>query len=127
MHLGLNSVFIGDSITPQFAKNDLLVIISGSGKTTSSVALAEKGKEIGGKIALITSHPNSSIGKIADLIIDIKSKSKIDVEGKSKTLAPYTSLFDITTLAFFDSIARVIMDRLNITEEHIDKRHATLE
>ena len=127
MHLGFDSVFIGDSITPQFGKEDLLVIISGSGETTSSVAIAKKGKDLGGKIALITSHPKSSIGKIADLIIDIKSKSKIDLEGKSETFAPYTSLFDITTLAFFDSIARVIMDRLNITEEHIDKRHATLE
>ncbi|MHA1230665.1 MAG: 6-phospho-3-hexuloisomerase [Candidatus Helarchaeota archaeon] len=127
MHLGYNSVFIGDSITPQFIANDLLILISGSGETTSTVALAKKGKQLKGQIVLITSHPDSTIGKIADLIINIKSKSKSDLQKEKNTLAPYTSLFDITTLAFFDSIARVIMDEKNITELDIEKRHATLE
>jgi len=127
MHLGFDSVFIGDSITPQFTASDLLIIISGSGETTTPVAIAKKSKELKGTLILITSKPQSTIGKISDLIIDIKSKSKADISGDTKILAPYTSLFDITTLSFFDSIARVIMDDRNITEYDIDKRHATLE
>ncbi|MHA1753616.1 MAG: 6-phospho-3-hexuloisomerase [Candidatus Helarchaeota archaeon] len=127
MHLGFDSIFIGDSITPQFIANDLLILISGSGKTTSTVAIARKSKELNGKIILITSHPESTIGKISDLIINIQSKSKADLNSGHDILAPYTSLFDITTLAFFDSIARVIMDEKNITEQDINRRHATLE
>ena len=127
MHLGVDSVFIGDSITPQFIENDLLILISGSGETSSPVAIAKKCKKLKGKIILITSHPESSIGKISNSIINIKSKSKADLQKSSDILAPYTSLFDITTLAFFDSLARVIMDDKNITEIDIDKRHATLE
>ncbi|MHA1268325.1 MAG: 6-phospho-3-hexuloisomerase [Candidatus Helarchaeota archaeon] len=127
MHLGYNSVFIGDSITPQFIANDLLIIISGSGETVSPVAITKRAKELNGQIILITSHPESTIGKLSDLIINIQSKSKSDIADKTTILAPYTSLFDITTLAFFDSIARVIMDEKNITENEINKRHATLE
>ena len=127
MHLGLDSVFIGDSITPQFKKDDLLILISGSGETTTPFSIAQKCKKLDGKLVLITSHPQSTIGRLADIIINIKSKSKSDLNENSETLAPYTSLFDITTLALFDSIARVIMDEKQITERDIDMRHATLE
>ena len=124
MHLGLKSCFIGDTITHRFTDQDILIIISGSGETVSSVALAQKVKEIGGKIVLITSNPNSTIGKLADIILNLKSKTKVE---KVKSLAPYTSLFDIAALAVFDSIARVIMDELKIDESFIDSRHATVE
>jgi len=44
-----------------------------------------------------------------------------------KSLAPYTSLFDISTLSVLDSICGAICGKLGVTEADIDKRHATLE
>ncbi|MFX1450595.1 MAG: 6-phospho-3-hexuloisomerase [Promethearchaeota archaeon] len=124
MHLGIKSCFIGDTITHRFTDQDILIAISGSGETISTVALAKKAKEIGGKLVLITSNPNSTIGKLADIIIDLKSKTKVE---KTKSLAPYTSLFDTAAFALFDSIARVIMDELKIDEDYINTKHASLE
>ena len=124
MHLGIKSCFIGDTITHQFTSEDILIAISGSGETTSTVALAKKAKAIGGKIVLITSNPDSTIGKISDIIINLKSKTKVE---KTESLAPYTSLFDTAAFALFDSMARVIMDELKIDEEFIHQRHATVE
>ncbi|TXT54007.1 MAG: 6-phospho-3-hexuloisomerase [Promethearchaeota archaeon] len=126
MHLGISSCFVSDAVTHQYTKKDLLILISGSGETTSPVAIGKKAKEIGGNIALITANPQSSIGQIADCIITILGKSK-DKATAEKTLAPYTSLFDISTLSFLDSVGGILMGFLNVSEADIDKRHATVE
>ncbi len=126
MHLGIKSCFISDAVTYRYSKDDLLILISGSGETTSPKAIAEEAKEIGGKIALFTGNPKSTIGKLSNLIIQVEGKSK-DQATSRKTLAPFTSLFDISTLAILDSIGASIMGKLNITEDYIDKHHASVE
>ncbi|MFX0027416.1 MAG: SIS domain-containing protein, partial [Candidatus Hermodarchaeota archaeon] len=76
MHLGIKSCFISDTITHRYSDKDLLIIISGSGETTSPLAIVKKAKEIGGKIVLFTGNPYSNIAKLSDLIIQIEGKSK---------------------------------------------------
>lgn len=126
MHLDINSCFISDAVTHRYTKNDLLILISGSGETASSVAIAKKANEIGGNIALFTTNPDSSIGKLSDLVIEVKGKSK-DVAMTKESLAPYTSLFDISTFSVLDSIGSILMNVLNVSENDIDKRHASVE
>jgi len=126
MHLDINSNFISDATTPRYTKDDLLILISGSGETTSPVAIAEKAREIGGKVALFTTNIDSSIGKVSDILIELKGKSK-DAAVTKETLAPYTSLFDISTLSVLDAIGSVLMNLLNVTENDIDKHHASIE
>ncbi len=126
MHLDINSCFISDAVTPRYTKDDLLILISGSGETASPVAIAKNANEIGGKIVLFSANPNSLIGKLSDIVIEIKGKSK-DAAITKESLAPYTSLFDISTLSVLDSIGSVLMNVLNISENDIDKRHASIE
>jgi len=126
MHLDINSCFISDAVTHRYTKDDLLILISGSGETASPVAIAKNANEIGGKIALFSANPNSSIGKLSDIVIEVIGKSK-DVAITKESLAPYTSLFDISTLSVLDSIGSVLMNVLNISENDIDKRHASIE
>ena len=126
MHLGVNSCFISDAVTHQYTDKDLVIFISGSGETTSPVAIAQKAKQIGGKIALLTGNPDSTIGKLSDCNIKVEGKSK-DVAITQKTLAPYTSLFDISTLSILDSIGGVLMSTLGVSEADIDRRHASIE
>jgi len=126
MHLGISSCFISDATTYRYEKTDLLILISGSGETTSTVAIAQKAKQIGGKLILLTNNPKSTIGQISDYIINIKGKSK-DVALSHKTFAPYTSLFDISTLAVLDSVGGILMNKLGVTESDINKRHASIE
>lgn len=126
MHLGIKSCFVSDAVTHQYTKNDVVIIISGSGETTSPVAIAQKARKIGGKIALLTGNPESTIGKLSDIIIKIEGKSK-DLATSQDTLAPYTSLFDISTLAVLDSMGGMLMRILGVTEQDIDNRHASIE
>lgn len=126
MHLGIKSCFISDAVTHRYTERDLLILISGSGETTSPRAIANKAKEIGGKIILFTGNQISSIAKISDLVIKIEGKSK-EKAIYEKTLAPYTSLFDISTLAILDSIGGILMEELSVSEEIIDNHHASIE
>ncbi len=126
MHLGVKSCFVSDAVTHQYTDKDLVIIVSGSGETTSPVAIAQKAKKIGGKIALLTGNPYSTIGKLFDCNIKVEGKSK-DVAISQETLAPYTSLFDISTLSVLDSIGSTLMKILGVTETDIDRRHASIE
>ena len=126
MHLGIKSCFVSDAVTYRYSKEDLLILVSGSGETTSPKAIAEEAKEIGGKIALFTGNPKSTIGKLSDLTIKVEGKSKEDAISK-ESLAPFTSLFDTSTLSILDSIAASLMALLGITEKDIHERHASIE
>jgi len=126
MHLGIRSCFVSDAITYRYSRNDLLILISGSGETISPKAIAEEAKKIGGKIALFTGNPKSTIGQISDLLIKVEGKSKEKAVSEF-SLAPFTSLFDISTLSVLDSIGSSLMLLLGITERDIDERHASIE
>ncbi len=126
MHLGIKSCFVSDAVTYRYSKDDLLVLISGSGETTSPKAIAEEAKEIGGKIALFTGNFKSTIATLSDLVIKVEGKSKEKATSQN-SLAPFTSLFDISTLSMLDSIGASLMFLLGITESDIDKRHASIE
>lgn len=126
MHLGIKSCFISDAVTYRYTKEDLLILISGSGETTSPKAIAEEAKEIGGKLALFTGNPKSTIGMLSDLIIKVEGKNKESAISK-ESLAPFTSLFDVSTLSILDSIGSSLMTLLGITEKDINERHASIE
>jgi len=126
MHLSIKSCFVSDAVTYRYSKEDLLILISGSGETTSPKAIAEEAKEIGGKIALFTGNLNSTIAILSDLVIKVEGKSKEKATSQN-SLAPFTSLFDISTLSILDSIGASLMVLLGITESDIDKRHASIE
>ena len=126
MHLGIKSCFVSDAVTYRYSKDDLLVLISGSGETTSPRAITEEAKKIGGKIASITGNPTSNIGMLSDLTIKVEGKSKEKAISQD-SLAPFTSLFDISTLSILDSIGASLMVLLGITERDIDEAHASIE
>jgi len=126
MHLGIKSCFVSDAVTYRYSKEDLLILVSGSGETTSPKAIAEEANKIGGKIALFTGNPKSTIGKLSDLTIKVEGKNKENAISK-ESLAPFTSLFDISTLSILDSIGSSLMALLGITEKDINERHASIE
>jgi 6-phospho 3-hexuloisomerase len=124
MHLDIMTFYISETITPAFNSEDCLIIISGSGETLSPIAIARGAKKIGGNIVALTANPESTIGQLADLVLLIKGQTK---DARQEALAPFTSLFDITSLVVLDSLARVIMNRTGKTENDIHRTHATLE
>jgi 6-phospho-3-hexuloisomerase len=136
MHLGINVHVIGGIVTPSTQKGDLVLLISGSGESTSVVNSAKIAEKVGAKIALISSYPKSTTGKMADYVVEVKGRTKLkgekdfllrQMKGEHYALAPLGTLFEISVLVFLDSLIVELMDRLKITEDDMRIRHATIE
>ena len=136
MHLGFHVYVIGETITPAAGKGDVLVAISGSGRTMIVVTVAQVAKQVGAKVVAITSHPDSPLGKLADHIVFVPGRTKISDEtdyfsrqilGIHEPLAPLGTLFEICAMVFLESIISELMHRLGKTEEDLKARHATIE
>ncbi|MBD8137839.1 6-phospho-3-hexuloisomerase [Bacillus sp. CFBP 13597] len=127
MHMGIDSYVIGETVTSNFEKEDILIIGSGSGETKSLVSMAEKAKSIGGKIATVTIFPDSTIGQLADITIKLPGSPKDQSEGDYKTIQPMGSLFEQTLLLFYDAVILRFMEKKGLDTNKMYGRHANLE
>lgn len=125
MHVGLNPYVVGETVTPNLEEGDLFIVGSGSGETKSLVAMAEKAKSIGASVAAVTIVPNSSIGQLADIVIEIPAQTKADTSNKS--IQPMGSLFEQSLLLFYDSLILHIMEKRGMDSVNMYGRHANLE
>ncbi len=120
VQLGLDVHFVGEMTTPIIGKDDLTLLISNTGKTSSVVQTAKIARRIGSRIISITSNPKSDLAKVSDVQIVLEIP---DDEGIEMT-APLGTIFEDSTLLFFDCIVCDIMSREGITEEDMRNRHA---
>lgn len=128
MHMGVHSYVVGETCTPNISDNGLLVICSGSGETKSLVNHATKAKEMGAKIALITINPESSIAKMADVVIEISAPSpKSAKAGDIKSIQPMGSLFEQSEGIFMDISIMMLMEKKGLDSDTMFGRHANME
>lgn len=124
VHLGFQTYVIGESITAPVQKNDLVVIVSGSGETIPAVMTAEIAYNLGANIISITGKKDSDIATYADVTLFIASDCD---EDKRKKYAPLGTLFEASVWILLDGIIADLLDRNKETEESMRKRHATLQ
>ena len=138
MNLGFNVYFLGETITPAATKEDLIIVISGSGTTKLAITASSTAREIGAKVIAITSYPDSQLGRTADHIVFVRGRTKIgwprkkdylarQILGERETLSPLGSIFENNTMIFLDSLVVELMHRLGKTEEEMRELHATIE
>lgn len=127
MHMGIDAYVIGETVTPNFEVDDILIIGSGSGETKSLVSVAEKAESIGGKIAVVTLNPESTIGNLADITVKLPGSPKDQTDSDYKTIQPMGSLFEQTLLLFYDAIILSVMEKKGLDTNKMYGRHANLE
>ncbi|GAB4306928.1 MAG: 6-phospho-3-hexuloisomerase [Methanobacteriaceae archaeon] len=136
MHLGISVYVVGETITPAIYDTDCLLAISGSGETRFVLSTAEITKKRGAKIIAVTSYVNSTLGKMADLVVRIKGRTKDEIErdyikrqmnGKHQSLAPLGTMFEVTSLIFLDGIIAQLMHKMEKTEADLKEKHNVLE
>lgn len=111
MHMGIDAYIVGETVTANLEPGDLLIIGSGSGETKTLVAIAEKAKNIGGTVAAITISPDSTIGKLADIVVKLPGAPKDQSTGDYQTIQPMGSLFEQTMLLFYDALILRFMEK----------------
>lgn len=138
MNLGFNVYFLGETITPAARKGDILMAISGTGSTKMVLTASIAAKEIGAKVIAVTSFPQSALGKMADLAVEIKGRTKAgmpkeedylarQILGEREPLTPLGSIFENNCMVFLDSLVVELMHRMGRTEADLKRRHATIE
>ncbi|MCL1979380.1 MAG: SIS domain-containing protein [Methanomassiliicoccaceae archaeon] len=120
VQIGLKVHFVGDMTTPIISKNDLTILVSNTGQTTSVVQTAEIARRIGSHVVSLTSTPSSKLAAASDTVITLK----LEKDEKDSELAPLGTIFEDTVLFFFDCIIPDLMKRLNVTEKDMRKKHA---
>jgi 6-phospho-3-hexuloisomerase len=135
-HLGARSYVVGETITPSVEEGDLLVAISGSGSTQIVVAAAEAAKRMKAKVAAITTYYDSSLGRLADLVVFVPGRTKLasmddyfarQILGIHEPLSPLGTLFEDTSMVVLDAVVAELMKRLGKNESELARRHANIE
>jgi len=127
MHMGLDAYVVGETVTANLEKEDILIIASGSGETKSLVSMAEKAKSLGGTIIAMTIFPESAVGQLADLVVKLPGSPKDQSAGDSTTIQPMGSLFEQTLLLYFDAVILRFMEKKGLNSNTMYGKHANLE
>lgn len=123
MHGGYEVYIVGEIVTPSIRKDDLFIVISGSGETETMISFTKRAKQVGAKIAAITAKPKSTIADMSDLVV---------VVGKTEdyekiAVMPMGTTFELSTLLFLEATIAHIISAKGIPEEEMRKAHANLE
>ncbi len=113
LNRGYRVYFVGLDVIdliPPLEKDDLVIAISGSGETREVVSVVSTAKEIGCGIIAVTSHPNSSVGKMADIVLEIEGREeKTEKSFLERTvygeLEPPGGLFELSAVIVLESLA----------------------
>ena len=123
MHSGYDVSVVGEIVTPSIKKGDLLIVISGSGETEQLIAFTKKAREVGAQICLVTAKSGSTIGEMADAVMQIGTP---DQYGKVVGM-PMGTVFELSTLSFLEALVSHLIHEKGIAEEVMRYRHANLE
>lgn len=126
-HIGIDCFMVGDLSEPHAGEGDLLVVGSGSGESVIPVAIAKVAKAKGVRIAYIGANPESTVGKLADVVVRIRVKTKLNRPDEIPSRQIMSSLFEQSLLLFADAVALTIARRKSLDLASLWRRHANLE
>lgn len=100
------------------AQNDVIVALSTSGKTNEIIEMLELGRHLGLQTIIgITSHPDSRLRELSDVILDMG----VIAEPCPLGLTPSASI--AVMLAITDALALTLMELKGITKHDYGLRH----
>ena len=136
MHMGLRVHVIGEVTMPAVEADDIIVGLSGSGETSLTIAPIQAAHGNGATVVAITSTPESTLGKLADVVFLIHGRVRESKEvsyiarqltSQIEELTPMGSLFEILSLIFLEGVVFNLQQALSETAEKMRKRHANIE
>lgn len=122
MHLGFQTFVVGETITAPVQKEDVVILVSGSGQTYPVVMTAELGRKMGAKVVSVTANVDSEIARLSHVVIPL-----LPPAGDHSTYAPLGTLFETAAWLFCDGIVALLKEQRGESEAAMRERHATLE
>ena len=127
-HFGVECRFITNTRSvPRLREGDTVIVISGSGSTPIVKAMLETYLIYNPFAIVLTSYPQSVIGRLGDVTVKLKGRTKLDLERRDKgldsTLAPEGTAFEQAALAFLDGIVAELAVSLHRDEQSLLDEH----
>ncbi|MFX1558610.1 MAG: SIS domain-containing protein [Promethearchaeota archaeon] len=130
VHLGAEVYMVTNLASmPSLTKNDILIVLSGSGTTAIVVSLLKNYvntvKPYG--IVTITSHPETIIGRVADITIKLKGRTKrdkIDLHDDTALLTPEGTAFEQVAFTYLDAIIAELAIKMGKTNDELLRAHS---
>jgi 6-phospho-3-hexuloisomerase len=128
MHLGFDVHVVGDCTTPRISEHDLLVACSGSGRVRMVIQMAQIARRAKARIAFVTYNPSAPTPENGDLTVLIPTKADRDRPSRSgDSLQPLGTLFEEALMLYLDLVVAHLMDRNQVSESEMARRHTNLE
>ena len=137
VHLGQMVYFVGEVTTPAITPSDIIIVISGSGKTNSVCNVTEAAKNQKAKIIAITEQTDSPVAKLSDVVVEVSTKQGErnnnnnyfvrQLVSKTPEITPMGTLFELSVMIYFDSIIPILMSKIGISEKYMKGQHSNLE
>ncbi len=108
------------------ARDDLVLIISGSGEQLPAI-LAAKAKSKGVRVAAITSFPTSSLGLSSDVVVVVPGRKVQRIKGLRSSYLPrdpLDSAFELRALLSLEALVHEIAKAEGVTEADMRKLHS---
>ena len=130
VHLGAEVYMVTNlGSIPALSNEDILIVLSGSGTTSIVVSLLKNYvntvKPYG--IISITSHPETIIGRIGDITIKLKGRTKrdkVDLHDDTAILTPEGTMFEIAAFVYLDAIIAELAIKMGKTNADMLKKHS---
>lgn len=126
-HIGFTCYVVGDTTTPNIAKDDLLIACSSSGTTSMTCHIAGLAQKLNAFIIVITAHPDSGLSNYATLTIEIPAREVGQVLQSQRSAQFRSTLFEQACLVYLDAVILTLVRLLNKEDVEMMKRHANLE
>jgi 6-phospho-3-hexuloisomerase len=127
MHLGYSVYFCGETITPAITKNDLLIVLSGSGETPSTLEAVRLAKQYKAEAFGILGNIESRIGSLVDHSIQIPGTTKLCHEDEPESAQMAGSLFEQSAFLFLEAVVLKIYQTRKKDVGTVSSRHAVIE
>ena len=126
-HLGIDVHVVGEITEPAITARDILIAGSCGGMAMLPVGVAQKARALGAPVVHIGSNPGGPLKDIADFMVRIPVRTKLELKDEIDSTQPMTSLFEQSLLLLGDIVAMMIIDRKGLVMKQLWEYHANLE
>jgi 6-phospho-3-hexuloisomerase len=126
MHLGSQAHFCGETVTPAMGREDMLIVLSGSGETPSTLEAVRSAKQRGTYTFGILGNLDSGIGSLVDGSVLLPGTTKLCRESEPESLQMSGSLFEQASFLLLEAVVLALyQDAVDIGS--VSSLHAVVE
>ena len=125
MHMGLDVHVVYDTTCPNIGKGDLLIVNCGC--TAVSLVVIRLAQKAGAMVCVITAHPESEAGKLADFTVRLRAQVNPGNPDELPSIQPMAACFEQAIFLFEDILIMMLMEKLGVSAKEMARCHTNVD